>query len=301
MARLETKPLRGKGLLRTLNALVPLRRKYGPLIKLLNREGVLEVPYAGYTTLMPATWPKAVAYHYLWQQWSVPEFRLVRDALAELERGTIIDVGANLGHFALLMRDVTDRPMICFEPEPTLFALLDEMVRRNALDGIECRNLACGQLEGELIFDVGANGAVHFAGDVRESVRVEVTTLDLALAEVEEISLVKIDTEGYEVQVLDGAKAILKKHRPVLYVELHPHFVPRYGRTVEDLLDMVDDYGEARAWIFLEFPPSQKMRRSFHKFLRPKARELSGLDEVRDLCTRGRAPAQVYLLVRPRD
>lgn len=296
----KTRPLRGAGFVSGLNRVLPLQRYYAPVLALLNRDGDLEVPYAGAKVLVPSEWPKSVAATLLKQEDMVPEFGLVRDLVGGLKSGTIVDVGANMGHFLLMMRREAARPVICYEPEPRLFGLLRKTVEINGIADVDCRHLACGDEEGEISIDVGSNGAIHFEGDPRESVPVRVVTLDQDLADVEEISFLKIDCEGFEAHVLEGARAILEKHRPLLYVELHPHFLRNYGKDPEQVLKILEECGKVSAWIFYETPYWSRIRRSLQKFRRPRAVQLSGLDEVRALCASGEGPAQIYLLADPR-
>ena len=66
---------------------------------------------------------------------------------------------------------------------------------------------------------------------------------------------IKMDVEGAEIDALAGASAILRR-RPALYVELHPEFLPRFGRAPMDLFRFVslDDY-----FCFINYPGKEPL------------------------------------------
>jgi tRNA G46 methylase TrmB len=68
--------------------------------------------------------------------------------------GTIIDVGANLGLFSLLMnKRFPDRHTIAFEPSPTTFAALQKNINRNQAKSVECHQLVVSDRVGQVLFE----------------------------------------------------------------------------------------------------------------------------------------------------
>jgi hypothetical protein len=57
--------------------------------------------------------------------------------------------------------------------------------------------------------------------------------------------LIKIDTEGAELNILRGAVDVLKNHRPIIYLSVHPRHIAELGGTVEQLKKLLDDSGYA--------------------------------------------------------
>jgi FkbM family methyltransferase len=185
-----------------------------------------------------------------------PPYRLVRriplgrDPLADVKRihpGTIrcvFDVGAHVGQSAALFSDTFPAARIhSFEPDPDSFARLRDLAVTDAR--VTPVNAAVGDHEGEATFFVNTfsqtssllrprDGAGQFLVaseglDVRRETRVRVTTLDRYCAEhaIERIDLLKLDTQGYELRVLDGAAAMLRRQAvPLIYLEVG--FVPLY-------------------------------------------------------------------------
>lgn len=142
--------------------------------------------------------------------------------------GAIIDVGANLGLFALLMsRRYPARAIHAFEPSPTTFAALRGNLARNRAVNIQAHQVAVTNHDGLVSFSVReharANSSIHAEGTTGPSIEVRCVTLDsfMAATGVKQIALLKVDVEGYEPAVLDGAARLLARYRPgVIYFEV---------------------------------------------------------------------------------
>jgi FkbM family methyltransferase len=147
--------------------------------------------------------------------------------LATLMRrgGTAVDVGANQGFFAFALAQLADR-VVAFEPNPDYALFARVMLRGRA----EVHRLALAEKPARATFHVPIDhdGTVlHLAGSLKgthgqfpreRSYEVEVRTLDsFALADVR---FIKVDVEGSEREVLDGAKATIARDRPALLLEL---------------------------------------------------------------------------------
>jgi FkbM family methyltransferase len=123
-----------------------------------------------------------------------------------------------------------------FEPSPTPKRVLTEHLRMNGLsDRVTVCPLALSDKEGAATFHaVGISGKSALSsanlGEGVEHFQVLVTTID-AYCESHNIkpSLIKIDVEGFEFSVLNGAKNTLKEFRPSVLIELHPMNWPSLG------------------------------------------------------------------------
>jgi len=147
--------------------------------------------------------------------------------LAELvpRGGTAVDIGANQGVFAYALAEIADR-VIAFEPNPDYAAFARRMLRGRA----EVHELALSAQAGRGTFYVPLSDqgmVLHLAGSLKRThaqfrnnriYEVEIRTLDqLGLTDVR---FIKADVEGSEREVLDGARAILARDRPVILLEL---------------------------------------------------------------------------------
>ena len=145
--------------------------------------------------------------------------RSERAALSRLIRPgmTVVDVGANLGLYTVLLARLvgpTGR-VLAFEPDPDLFALLKASCQRDGLAHVEAHNIALGSRRDRLVlkkmaFNSGDNHLGAGGGTVfRHTVTVDVVALD----EIEpglHPDVLKIDVQGWELEVLRGASHLLE-------------------------------------------------------------------------------------------
>jgi FkbM family methyltransferase len=175
-----------------------------------------------------------------------PEWRNRRDdahlraAMAALLRpdANCIDVGANTG--SVLADAVRLAPLgrhIAFEPLPEL---ADDLQAR--FPGVQVRCAALADHEGEATFhrrlDADSRSGLQPLGGPAEALTVRLETLDGVLGDDYVPDFIKIDVEGAELAVLEGALGTLVRHRPVVAFE-HGRAALAYGAThgmVHDLL-----------------------------------------------------------------
>jgi FkbM family methyltransferase len=130
-----------------------------------------------------------------------------------------VDVGTNIGYHAMSVSQHIGCPVIGFEPHPSHFAVAAYNTQNK---NIKLFNAAVSNKAGTLIIDdfdpneIGNYGEVHI-----ESKGVEVPAIKLD--EVQDLkticTVIKIDVEGNELNVLKGASRTIKKHRPVIFFE----------------------------------------------------------------------------------
>jgi FkbM family methyltransferase len=163
---------------------------------------------------------------------------------------TVVDAGAHVGQYTLLASGLVGPAgrVIAFEPHPVLGRVLRRNVARAGCANVTVSSLALGRARGtaELVLAPPAN---HGASSLRPGpqepgVQVQVDTLDQALAGPGRVDLIKIDVEGAELDVLDGAgRTLAASPDVVLVVEfLRENAVP-FGRTVEDLETRLRELG----------------------------------------------------------
>ncbi len=175
----------------------------------------------------------------------VAERRLLRRFLRT--GWNVADVGANIGYCALLFAEAVGPAgrIACIEPEPDNLAELQRNVAENRLTQVDVFPVAAGAASGTVSLRTGLNGTV--AADGCGEVRVPLRTLDELLAG-RPPDFVKIDVEGYEGHVLDGATRILHEHRPTLFLEIHPGFLAP-PHTVDGLLGRLEAlYPHVELW-----------------------------------------------------
>jgi FkbM family methyltransferase len=146
--------------------------------------------------------------------------------LSSSEATTVVDVGANVGDYSSMVLEARkDARVFAFEPHPETFKRLT--ARLSFAGNFVATNAACGGAPGKLLLydHEGRSGTGHASllpgviekvhGDKSNQHEVAVTTLDRFAAEhdISRIDLLKIDTEGTELDVLKGAQNLLCETR----------------------------------------------------------------------------------------
>lgn len=140
---------------------------------------------------------------------------------------TVIDVGANIGaHTVVFSRLVTNSGLvIALEPERLNFYTLCSNISINNLTNVFCFQQALSETAGVIQVPVlDYNKTVNFGGleldkDYSSSPHYPVPQTRLNDIGINACNLIKIDVEGMERQVLLGGQDLIKKYRPILWVE----------------------------------------------------------------------------------
>jgi FkbM family methyltransferase len=192
----------------------------------------------GYTFSMDFSKSPFSVLLYLEGERSIPERSLVLDLLFPGMK--VVDVGANIGYYLLMFeRGVgPSGKVVCIEPSPENLPELKRNIETNHLSNVTLCEVALGSSDGIIGLDAGTNsGVVPWEDSIY---KIPMKRLDSLLQE--KVELIKIDVEGYEGEVLKGALETIKKHRPVIFLELHPHMVTKFGVHVSDILKELEHY-----------------------------------------------------------
>ncbi len=170
--------------------------------------------------------------------------------LSSLRPGdVVVDVGANVGYYTvlagLLVGD-TGR-VYAFEPDPQNFELLRRNVALNGLHNVILENKAASNEAGQLSLyldeeNKGDHRIYQPEGEQRRSIDVEAVRLDDYFEGVEDsVDFVKIDTQGAEFAILEGALGILARSPGlVMAVEYSPEGLAGFGASGGDLVDLLE-------------------------------------------------------------
>jgi FkbM family methyltransferase len=136
---------------------------------------------------------------------------------------TLCDVGANRGDWtAGILELATPELVVAFEPIPAVFAALN--ARFASRPNVRCVQAAVGSSLGEVTLNIEAmtelssvrplgnqGRLVHGVVQPHQEVSVPLVTLDSQMSDVDELSLIKLDVQGYEDQVIGGARQVLER------------------------------------------------------------------------------------------
>ncbi len=167
--------------------------------------------------------------------------------------GTFVDIGANIGYHALwVARSRPDARVMCFEPNPGVRAELDRNVALNDLDNVEVRSCALGDREGTVEFHAQTGrsynrGSSSVLKNPNVGIRYETISVTMRMLDHEvgpdlRVDLLKIDTEGLEVAVLRGARALIARCRPIVVFEFESRFMKDPGHELRQLQELLPQY-----------------------------------------------------------
>jgi len=147
------------------------------------------------------------------------------------EGGIYIDIGAFIGNHTVFFGKICKGDLvIAIEPNPRSFALLKYNVEQNHIQQeVHLHNVAVSDRNGHCSVREPIKLNVGSAMVVGKQGNTEMTTLDQIVTVAPK--LLKIDTEGYGLEVLRGARRILTQHHPIVVVETfpeEPHLAAEY-------------------------------------------------------------------------
>ena len=147
--------------------------------------------------------------------------------------GTVLDIGAKYGEFAVLCSlNPGTKKVFSFEPLPSNFKKMKELVEANG-NRVVPVGVALGDQPGEIEAGVDRDrrGKMLSMFGPGHGLRIEVRTLDSY--GFEDVGLMKIDVEGFEMSVLRGALNTIRESHPRIVIEVHSRDLKR---QVDDLL-----------------------------------------------------------------
>lgn len=171
---------------------------------------------------------------------------------------TCFDVGANIGLTSIFMASsATNVKVFAFEPSPVTLRYLSANAA-NAGNEIKVIPLAVGDKKGNVDFTelpgfgagshILAAGGKHPGMQDASTISVPVITLDEWCCDnaIERLDLLKIDVEGYEINVLRGAKETLRRFRPLVILEFNSWFMVQVqhiapAAILEELFDVFSE------------------------------------------------------------
>lgn len=192
--------------------------------------------------------------------------RETRRALSQLIRpsATVLDVGANVGAHTLHLAQCVGAQGQVLAFEPTEFAY--QKLRRNlelnpalaprispyhcflaSQDGTEIPSAIYSSwpLNRDPTRQATEDFHAKHLGQAMPTQAAQSRSLDSILAENgnPDVQLVKLDVDGFECEILGGAKTLLQKNRPIFVMELAPYVLDERGTSLAELLDVFGPYG----------------------------------------------------------
>lgn len=175
---------------------------------------------------------------------------------------TIIDIGAHVGSHSIMYKAINPSSVVySFEPQKMLYKLLCYNISNNKLTNIYSYNNAVGEdvydaemnpysLDGDNSMsniEYGSSDVYNIAGIQIGAGGEKVKVVSLDALKFSRCDFMKIDVEGYEPNVVTGAKNLIKTCRPVISFEVNDKKSPNISTKTSEMLESLG-YNCHRAW-----------------------------------------------------
>ncbi|TRZ80986.1 FkbM family methyltransferase [bacterium] len=168
--------------------------------------------------------------------------------MKEIKKGDIvIDIGANIGYYALMEANLVGSKgkIYAIEPVPQNFKLLEHNIALNNYTNIETFNLAIGakNMINPIYLTPHCNccSMIKDESKITEKIMVKTVILDKFLKDKPTPNFIRMDTEGYEFEIIQGMKKTLAVKKPLrIFIEIHPTIIKN---KVVELLDILEQHG----------------------------------------------------------
>ncbi|GHT45416.1 hypothetical protein FACS189454_04850 [Planctomycetales bacterium] len=182
----------------------------------------------------------------------------VKAVTSLLDEGmTFVDIGANLGLYTLTgaLSVGASGKVVAIEPQKKVFQLLERNIRKNALHNVIAKNIAVGAEEslldlyhlnpvnnGEASLSANRNG-VDTSSLASEKVNVYPLTQVLKGESITRADAMKIDVEGAEMSVLQGAFPLFEQEPPLfIHIEVMEPHLQRFGNSAADVFAFLKNF-----------------------------------------------------------
>jgi FkbM family methyltransferase len=179
--------------------------------------------------------------------WIDPQARRADERILSFLRAgdTIVDIGANIGTVSLAAASIVGKlgKVLAIEPHPETFQNLESNIRLNKYTNITTFQYAVGRENKIICFSNLSSDDQNFV--VSDGViEVKQVTLDSLIEEqsIKHVDMLKIDTEGYEKEILLGAQKMLNKV-DCIYIETRETNLVHFSTSVRELIQLLRDAG----------------------------------------------------------
>lgn len=185
--------------------------------------------------------------------------------LAQLVRpgDTCFDIGAAYGMYSFALAELVGRrgAVHSFEPQRKPHGVLDTGRRLTGAEHLRLERAGMGRERGKrhlalpVRFGLPIHGHAHVGDGVREqpptrfsrthSLPTEIHTVDEIREQrsIERVHFMKVDVEGFEPAVVQGARRTIAEHRPALLLEIEDRHLTRYDTTAAEFTHSLREYG----------------------------------------------------------
>lgn len=172
--------------------------------------------------------------------------RLVAAALTKYPDVAVIDVGANLGDTAAVIKTAGDVPIFCIEGDPRIYEVLQQNIRQ--FPNVTARNVLLGERTENIpvVFQKEGWNLTVVPDGGPSATTVSLTTLDECtheIADLDRYRVLKVDVEGFDCRVIRGGMAYIERVHPLILMEYNRENMDAIGEKGLDTLMRLRDAG----------------------------------------------------------
>ena len=161
----------------------------------------------------------------------------------------VFDIGTNIGNTILELANKV-KPggkVIGFEPDPETYGYCLKNIELNKFENVQVHNIGLGDcnssffIENRIESNSGGNRINENLTDGIKQVKVKVLDDIFSEFHIKKLNLMKIDVEGYEMKVLLGAKNIIQKYKPKLFIEIDDNNLKDQKSSAQQLIKFLEE------------------------------------------------------------
>jgi FkbM family methyltransferase len=173
----------------------------------------------------------------------------------------VLDIGAHIGYYTLLAASLvgSNGTVWAFEPEPRNFANLGENVKLNGYDNVFLVNKAVSKDSGMANLYIshmesGEHSLIPCRDNFGDTVTVPTVRLDDMFTTDTRVDVIKTDTEGNDIRVIDGARELINANSNIkIFTEFWPEGINAAGYSAQIYWDLLQFQGFKYIYLLDEF------------------------------------------------
>ena len=175
----------------------------------------------------------------------------------------VVDIGANIGDTVSLITDLTKGNFLCVEGDEKYLPILEKNVKRMSTNNhIKIEECYCGNKTEEKAIISRTGGTAKIIKKNIQSIKgiesqvIKMKSLDRIIGEnsnYKNSNLLKIDTDGFEIDVLSSGKTFIKDAKPLLYFEFTPELYVQNNQNQKTIWNLLRECGYKEALFYTNF------------------------------------------------
>ncbi len=201
-------------------------------------------------------------YYYKYPNYDRALPRIGREIKKIDNRLFFVDIGANIGDTVSLITDAVQGDFLCIEGDQKSLSILEKNIKQLPKENnVQIEKCFCGDNVEDMLSTTREGGTTKIVVDVCNNTSVseqniKIKYLDKIIEEHHSFrnsNLLKIDTDGFEINVLGSGKSFIKEAKPLLYFEFIPELYIQNNQNPNTIWKLLREYGYKEALFYDNF------------------------------------------------